>query len=250
MFTLKDVGMKLSTLFSLVAMTATLAACGGGGGGDSAGTPPAPPPAGSPPPAVAPAAETYSFASTTTPAVTFSSAAPGAATVTANEKFRITNSAGVVPNSSATSVSGTCGLNITSITGAVYEVAFTAAPCVKKFSFTKGTSTAVITVTANAPAGTTPAASYAGTYSCTIAGTDTGTLNFVMTNATGAFSSCSGSTAAGGAFQCTGSVSTTGALSSAFSNTGGSATGTVTATGATANWSAGTNSGTINCTKA
>ena len=240
--------MKLSTLFSLVAMTATLAACGGGGGGDSAGTPPAQPPSGSPPPAVAPAAETYSFASTTTPAVTFSSAAPGAATVTANEKFKITNSAGVVGNSSATNVSGTCGLNITSISGSVYEVAFSAAPCVKKFSFTKGTTVAEITVTANAPAGT-PAVSYAGKYSCNIAGTDTGILDFVMTNATGAFSSCSGSTRAGGAFQCTGSVSLTGALSSAFTNTGGSATGQVTATGATANWTAGTNSGTITCTK-
>ncbi len=236
--------MKLSTLLALTAMTATLAACGGGGGSSA----PSGTPAGSLP-ALAPAGETYTFASTTTPAVTFSSTKSGAATVIANEKFKITNSAGAVGTSTAAAVSGTCGLNITSITSTVYEVAFSAAPCVKKFSFTKGGSTAEITVTANAPAGTTPAVSYAGTYSCTISGTDTGTLNFVMANATGAFSSCSGKTTLG-AFQCTGSVSETGVLSSAFSNTGGSATGTVTATGATANWTAGANSGTISCTKA
>lgn len=245
--------MKLITLFSLVAMTATLAACGGGGGGDSAGTPPAPPPAGSPPPAVAPAAETYSFASTTTPAVTFSSTAPGAATVTANEKFRITNSAGVVPNSSATSVSGTCGLNITSITGAVYEVAFSAAPCVKKFSFTKGTSTAEITVTANAPAGTTPAVSYAGTYSCRFSGTSSGILTFSMANATGAFSTCTGNTTIGpvtGAFSCTGNIDSTGALTSAFASNGATATGQASATGVTANWTGGAGSqGTLSCTR-
>jgi hypothetical protein len=244
--------MKLGTLFSLVVVTATLAACGGGGGGGDA--PAATSPAGTTPagslPAVALAGEAYSFTSTTTPAVTFSPSAPGAATVTANEKFKITNGTGIVGNSSVSSVSGTCNLNITSISSAVYEVAFSAAPCVKKFSFTKGNSVAEITVTANAPSSTTPAVSYAGTYSCNIAGTDTGTLSFVMANATGSFSSCSGSTVAGGAFQCTGSVGSTGILSTAFSNTGGSANGQVTATGATANWTAGTNSGTISCTKA
>jgi hypothetical protein len=142
--------MKLGNLFALVAITATLAACGGGGGGGDA-----PAPAQAPAPA---GAETYSFSSTTTPAVTFSSTAPGVATVAANEKFRISNSAGSLGNSSTSNVSGTCGINITS-TSPVYEIAFTAAPCVKKITFTKGASVAEITVTANAAAGTTVAAS-------------------------------------------------------------------------------------------
>ncbi len=91
---------------------------------------------------------------------------------------------------------------------------------------------------------------FAGTYSCSISGTDTGSLNFTMRNPLGAFSTCAGNTIKGGQFACTGNVSASGALTSAFSTTGGSATGQVTATGATANWSAAAGEGgTINCSK-
>jgi hypothetical protein len=99
---------------------------------------------------------------------------------------------------------------------------------------------------ANPPA----SVNYAGTYNCTIAGTSTGSLNFVMANPTGAFSSCSGSTSPGGSFSCTGSISASGVLTSAFASTGATANGQVNATGASATWSNGPGAGgTISCTK-
>jgi hypothetical protein len=139
--------MKLNTLFSLVAVTATLAACGGGGGGGDAAPAPTPSPA---------ALETYTFTSSASPTVTFSSVAAGSASVLAGNKFKIINSAGVLGTIAQSDVSGTCGFNISAVTTSIYEVALSTAPCVKKVSFTKGASKAEIIITATAPATTTP----------------------------------------------------------------------------------------------
>jgi hypothetical protein len=130
--------MKLSLLFVSVAIATSLTACGGGGD--------APAPAPVPTPAPTAAAAVYTFTSTTTPSVTFSSTAPGTAAVAIGERFKVTSPAGV-SNSSSSLVSGTCSLSINSITASLYEVSIGAA-CVRSFTFSNGSTSATVTVTA------------------------------------------------------------------------------------------------------
>lgn len=98
---------------------------------------------------------------------------------------------------------------------------------------------------------TTPAQSgFAGTYSCTFNGTDSGTISLVMNTPSGAFSSCVGSSRTAGQFLCSGQVTSTGSLFAAFGSTGATANGQLTATGGSGTWTNfGGAGGSISCSR-
>ena len=92
------------------------------------------------------------------------------------------------------------------------------------------------------------AGNFGGTYSCTVSGDDTGTINLIVPSPYGAISSCTGYSGLAGNFTCSGFVSSVGVISGTNS-AGASVSGTISNNGASGSWSNVGTAGTFSCTR-